>query len=80
VTVPKSQQNCWRRRTRLEKLLIVVVAVLILIVVIFVIITAVHSGRPMYSNYLACQSGLYNQRGRLLSVSAVEDYIESSEV
>lgn len=37
----KSQQNCWRRRTRLEKILIVVVATILIILVIFTIVVAI---------------------------------------
>ena len=50
----KPQQGCWRRRTRLEKLLIIVVAVLLLVLIVLVIISAVHAGMSWLSRMRRC--------------------------
>lgn len=54
TTGHKSQQNCWRRRTRLEKLLIVVVVCLFLIVVVLVVIAAIYTGIATSSQPSVC--------------------------
>jgi len=43
-TEHSSKHTCWRRRTRLEKLLIVVIAVLFVILVIVISVAAAYSG------------------------------------
>ena len=43
-----SQQSCWHRRTRLEKLLVVVVVVLFVILVVLISVAAAYLGTPHY--------------------------------